>query len=236
LADGGRLRPHTDARTPTPDLAAGRALATALGVPAVPVHRGAAPVGGRRLGAVHSAPLATLVEQCLQASDNVLAEALARLVAGAGGEPASFAGAAAAVAARLTTLGVDLTGTRLVDGSGLSRADRLTPRLLVGVLAAAASGRHPQLRPVLSGLPVAGFSGTLDDRFVTGPARLAAGQVRAKTGTLSGVSTLAGITVDADGRLLAFAVLADRVPVGGTRAAEAALDRVAARLARCGCR
>jgi D-alanyl-D-alanine carboxypeptidase/D-alanyl-D-alanine-endopeptidase (penicillin-binding protein 4) len=83
---------------------------------------------------------------------------------------------------------------------------------------------------------VAGFSGTLDDRFDTAPARRGAGVVRAKTGSLSGVSTLAGITVDADGRLLAFALLADAVPPGGTGPAEAALDRVAARLAGCGCR
>jgi D-alanyl-D-alanine carboxypeptidase/D-alanyl-D-alanine-endopeptidase (penicillin-binding protein 4) len=61
--------------------------------------------------------------------------------------------------------------------------------------------------------------------------------VRAKTGTLTGVSALAGLVHDADGRLIVFALIADRVPGGeaGTAGSEAALDRVAAALAGCGC-
>jgi D-alanyl-D-alanine carboxypeptidase/D-alanyl-D-alanine-endopeptidase (penicillin-binding protein 4) len=84
------------------------------------------------------------------------------------------------------------------------------------------------------GLPVAGLTGTLADRF-TGPGtRRAAGFVRAKTGTLLRVSTLAGTVVDAEGRLLAFAFMSD-----ATRdidASRIALDQAAAALAACGCR
>ena len=79
---------------------------------------------------------------------------------------------------------------------------------------------------------MAGLTGTLSDRFAHQPA--GTGLVRGKTGSLLGVSSLAGTVVDADGRLLAFAVLADQVPA--TEAARDALDAVAAALAGCGCR
>jgi D-alanyl-D-alanine carboxypeptidase/D-alanyl-D-alanine-endopeptidase (penicillin-binding protein 4) len=105
--------------------------------------------------------------------------------------------------------------------------------LLTRVLVLAASADHPALRPLLTGLPVGGASGTLANRF-DGPDRAGAGVVRAKTGTLRGVSSLAGTVVDADGRQLAFAVLADRVPDTGR--ARTALDRIATALAGCGCR
>lgn len=236
MVDGGRVDPLHRARTASPDLFAGRAFARLLGVPGAPVVRGSAPPAARMLGLVRSQPLSRIVEQCLQASDNVAAEMLARQVASWAHLPASFSGAVEAVRARLSALGLPAAGDRLVDGSGLSRTDRLSPALLVGVLAAAAAVDHAALRGVLSGLPVAGFSGTLDERYLNADARTAAGRVRAKTGTLSGVSTLAGVVVDATGRLLAFAFLANRVPPGGTTAAEAALDRVAAALASCGCR
>lgn len=236
MIDGGRVDPLRPARSPLPDLAAGRALARLLGVPRAAVSRGRAPAGARELARIISAPVATLVEQALTASDNVLAEALARQVAFARRLPGSFAGAATAVRATMAGLGLPVAGLRLVDGSGLSRSDLLTAGLLTGVLSAAAGPRHLALRALLSGLPVAGFNGTLGDRFRLAGDRSAAGRVRAKTGTLSGVSALAGVIRDSDGRLLAFAVLADRVPPGGTGGAEIALDRVAAVLAGCGCR
>ena len=90
--------------------------------------------------------------------------------------------------------------------------------------------RTPRLRPVLAALPVAGWSGTLARRYRVGPTRAAAGVIRAKTGTLTGVSSLAGVVHDKSGGLLAFAFIADRAP--STPLADAALDRLAARLAR----
>ena len=132
MVDGGRQGPGVRARSAEPDLAAGRALAAALGAPTAPVVRGTAPAGARLLARVESQPVSRLVEQMLLASDNVLADLLARQVALAEGRPASFAGAVAASRAVLGRLGLPAGGDRLVDGSGLSMADRLTPALLVG--------------------------------------------------------------------------------------------------------
>ncbi len=234
MVDGGRVDPTRRARSATPDLAAARAFAHALGLPAGAVIRGRAPTRARELARVTSTPIATLVEQMLENSDNVLAEALARQVAISRHQPASFAGAVAAVRTTLSEIGAPTTGLRLFDASGLSRQDLLPPQLLTTLLSRAAG--QPQLRSLLTSLPVAGFTGTLLQRFRVGASRPGAGEVRAKTGTLSGVSALAGVVSDRDGRLLAFAVLADRVPAGGTLAAESALDDVAATLSQCGCR
>jgi D-alanyl-D-alanine carboxypeptidase/D-alanyl-D-alanine-endopeptidase (penicillin-binding protein 4) len=176
----------------------------------------------------------TMVEYLLTHSDNVLADTLARQVAIERRLPASFAGASEAIRATLAGLGLDAAADGQVDGSGLSRANRLTPALLTSVLAVAGSPDHPELRGVLTGLPVARYSGTLADRFVGAPA--GAGLVRAKTGTLSGVSALSGVLLDASGRRLAFAVVADGVPAAAQDSAEAALDRIGAALTRCGCR
>ncbi|MEU9474684.1 D-alanyl-D-alanine carboxypeptidase/D-alanyl-D-alanine-endopeptidase [Streptomyces sp. NPDC048191] len=182
------------------------------------------------LASVSSPPLADVVERMLTNSDNDIAEALARQTALTSGRPGSFDGGAEAVSARLTKLGLPMSGASFHDGSGLDRDDRLTPDLLTALLVTAGDPGRPGLRPVLTGLPVAGFTGTLADRYTDS----AAGVVRAKTGTLTGVNTLAGTVVDADGRLLAFAFMASGTtdPV----AAEAALDRVATALAGCGCR
>ena len=213
MVDAGR-QDGQRARSGTPDLEAGRALAAALGVPKAPVIRGRAPLGATVLAEVSSQPIPRLVEQMLLASDNVLAEALARQVAIAEGRPASFAGAAAATRTVLARLGMP-AGDRLLDGSGLSAQDRVTPALLAALLRTAAGADQPRLHALVPGLPVSGYLGTLDERYRTGPAALAAGQVRAKTGTLDGVSSLAGLVRGTDGRLLVFAVVADRVPAGG---------------------
>jgi D-alanyl-D-alanine carboxypeptidase/D-alanyl-D-alanine-endopeptidase (penicillin-binding protein 4) len=124
-------------------------------------------------------------------------------------------------------------GGAMVDGSGLAEKDQLSPAALVRVVRLAAGPDHPELHNLLVGLPIAGWSGTLAERYLTGSSHGAAGVVRAKTGTLSGVATLAGLVHDRSGRLLAFAFLADSVP--STYDADRALDALAARLASCGC-
>jgi D-alanyl-D-alanine carboxypeptidase/D-alanyl-D-alanine-endopeptidase (penicillin-binding protein 4) len=120
------------------------------------------------------------------------------------------------------------------DGSGLSRENLLPAQTLVDVLRLAASPDQPDLRAVLTGLPVAGFTGSLEFRAGEGPAQ-ARGRVRAKTGTLSGVSGLAGVATELGGSDLVFAVLADRVDLVDTLDARAALDDLTAALAACRC-
>ncbi|MBV6701188.1 D-alanyl-D-alanine carboxypeptidase/D-alanyl-D-alanine-endopeptidase [Kitasatospora aureofaciens] len=186
------------------------------------------------LGRVDSPTIARLVERLLTTSDNTLAEAIARQAALAAHQPAGFEGAATAVKQELTRLGVPMAGVVLNDGSGLHPDNAIPPAVLVQLLALAASDQHPTLRPVLTGLPIAGFTGTLGKRFGTGSgAADAAGLVRAKTGTRRGVNTLAGTVVDADGRLLTFAVMT-RTDADAD-AARAAMDRIVARLTTCGC-
>ncbi|WP_345639585.1 D-alanyl-D-alanine carboxypeptidase/D-alanyl-D-alanine endopeptidase [Streptomyces siamensis] len=187
------------------------------------------------LASVSSPPLSALVERMLTNSDNDIAEALARQVALASGESASFEGAAKAIHSRLDKLGLPVSGAKFADGSGLDRADRISARLLTALLAEAGDPAHPELRTVLTGLPVAGFTGTLSTRYADDPG--ATGVVRAKTGTLTGVNTLAGTVVDADGRLLAFAFLtSDEAHPPNMDAARAVLDHTATALAACGCR
>jgi D-alanyl-D-alanine carboxypeptidase/D-alanyl-D-alanine-endopeptidase (penicillin-binding protein 4) len=261
MTDGGRVNPKAKVgkRFASPDLAAGQAFARELGLPKTAVVGGKAPATpdgahaasagpggaspttnsvnpGTELGRVESPPILRLVEMMLSDSDNVVAESLARQVALARGEPASYAGAAAAMHAVLTDLGLPAPHSALFDGSGLSRGDKLTASLLSDLLALAASGGHPRLSGLFGGLPVAGWSGTLKGRYhADSGSQTGAGVVRAKTGTLSGVNAISGMVVTAEGRLLTFAILADQVPVGQLKA-QSALDRIAATLAACGCR
>jgi D-alanyl-D-alanine carboxypeptidase/D-alanyl-D-alanine-endopeptidase (penicillin-binding protein 4) len=225
-------------RVQNPPLVAAQRFAQMLTLRGVTAHVGSrttAPKGARRLGAVQSPPVSVLVEQLLTHSDDDIAEAMARLVAMNLHQPPTFAGGAAATHDVLARLGVG-EGTEIFDGSGLSHNNRITPSALAKVLALAASPAHPELHTVLSGMPVAGFSGTLDDRFDTGTAVAGKGVVRAKTGTLDGVNTLAGVVEDADGRLLAFAFMANHVPPSRADSVVSFLDTLAATLAGCGCR
>ncbi|MEU2164543.1 D-alanyl-D-alanine carboxypeptidase/D-alanyl-D-alanine-endopeptidase [Streptomyces chengbuensis] len=231
MINEGRLDDSTEGsarRSPDPAGDAARAFVGLLSERGVNTASGPAsgraPAKGPALATTHSAPVPALVERMLTNSDNDIAEALARQTALATGRPASFAGAEAAVTDRLKRLKLPMTGSRFADGSGLNRADKVSAALLTTLLVRAADPARPELRPVLTGLPVAGFTGTLSGRTAAG----SGGLVRAKTGTLRGVDTLAGTALSADGRLLAFAFLAGDTPSAGV--ARPALDRLAAAL------
>jgi D-alanyl-D-alanine carboxypeptidase/D-alanyl-D-alanine-endopeptidase (penicillin-binding protein 4) len=189
-----------------------------------------------QIASVSSPPLSAIVAQMLQESNNVSAENLARHIALAAGATASFSGAAQAELSELRKLGVK-TGIRLVDGSGLSPRDAIAPAALVKVLELATD--RPRYRTLLAGLPVAGFSGTLSagESVFSGISGAALGSVRAKTGNLGTVASLAGLVYDRSGGVLVFALMADQVPSAGLLdAAAAAIDAAASALAGCGCR
>ncbi|MEV0224644.1 D-alanyl-D-alanine carboxypeptidase/D-alanyl-D-alanine-endopeptidase [Streptomyces sp. NPDC050704] len=238
MADEGRLddsssgaadrspEPAADAAGKFADLLKDRGIKTTTPAPAKATGKAEA------LATVQSPPLSTLVEHMLTSSDNDIAEALARQTALASGEPASFKGGSTAIRTQLKKLGLPLKGVEFADGSGLDRADKLTADLLTALLAEAADPARPDLRPVLTGLPVAGFTGTLVKRYADQPGT---GVVRAKTGTLTGVHTLAGTVVDTEGRLLSFAFLTASDRPTDPTATQRTLDRLASTLATCGC-
>jgi D-alanyl-D-alanine carboxypeptidase/D-alanyl-D-alanine-endopeptidase (penicillin-binding protein 4) len=235
--DLGNHRPRS--LTPAADAAA--AFAGYLARDGIRVDGPARPAGAprkaARVAAVSSPPLAAIAERMLTESDNVIAENLARQVALAKGAPASFSGAAVAVTSVIRRLGAG-TGVHLVDGSGLSPLDRIPAATLFRLVSLAASAGHPGLRAAVTGLPVAGFSGTLTrGQSVFGDPAGAHGLLWAKTGNLNTVVSLAGLVDDRDGSVLAFAFMADRLPsVQDLRPAAGTVDNLATALAGCGCR
>ena len=160
--------------------------------------------------------VATQVKYMLQVSENNIAEMLFRQVAVQRGYPGTFKGGRLAAVQTLTELGLDTKGLRLKDGSGVSRDDRLTPKLLTGALGLALqTTRFPQFETFLGALPVGGRSGTLSastGRFTTWPSRCAAGRVFAKTGTLFDTIGLSGYVYGQDGKLKVFSALVNDRP------------------------
>jgi D-alanyl-D-alanine carboxypeptidase/D-alanyl-D-alanine-endopeptidase (penicillin-binding protein 4) len=195
-------------------------LLRAQGIAVPSVRRSYARAGSPVVASVQGDRLDAIVRQMMLVSDNDHAEALHRLVAVGTGRPATWAGAALAQRSMLARDGITLSSSALRDGSGLSRADRLTSTQLAFVVDNILEPEQTDLAILRDGgLPVAGRTGTLRaslGRFSSGPARCAAGKVVAKTGSLSDAVTLAGYTRGADGRLKAFAFVVNFVPANRT--------------------
>jgi D-alanyl-D-alanine carboxypeptidase/D-alanyl-D-alanine-endopeptidase (penicillin-binding protein 4) len=209
-----------------PALAAARLFRAAL------VSAGVAVTGAARLGtaddqavplgSVLSRPLASIVSFMDHESDNYTAELLLKQLGAQQADVGTTAAGAVALKGLLADAGVPLDGVRIVDGSGLSQLDRLTPNALVALLQV--MWKDVELRPlVMSSLPLAGVNGTLAHRMRSGPAHA---HVVAKTGTTSQASALSGFVR----RRYAFAVLQNGHPVSSWWA-RIAQDRFATVLA-----
>lgn len=199
-------------------------LLTQQGITVSAVTAATAPAGANQLAAVESMPLAAIVHQVLQVSDNSAAEVIFRQIGLAGGGAGSFADAVTAEKTKLGQWGLWGAGMTLVDGSGLSHSDQISPAALAGAVRQAWS--DPDLSDVLVGLPVAYSLGTLANRFTDSAAQAARGVVRAKTGTLDGVRTLTGYTQTSTGGVVMFALMVENYT--NSNAAMTWLDQVAA--------
>jgi D-alanyl-D-alanine carboxypeptidase/D-alanyl-D-alanine-endopeptidase (penicillin-binding protein 4) len=195
--------------TRTPALAAATAFRDALRKAGIavdgPVRTAVAEEWSELLGSVLSPTLGAMVRFMDRESDNFTAEMLLKQLGLTELDRGTSAAGATVVMQTLAAAGVPMTGVRIVDGSGLSRLDRLTANALGGLLKVAWA--DPVVRPaLLSALPVAGVNGTLQHRLLKPPAR---GRVLAKTGTTDTASSLSGYV---SGRY-AFAVVQNGHPL-----------------------
>jgi len=188
--------------------------------------------GELTIASVESPPVTDLVERMLTRSDDDLAEALGHLAGGRLAGSASFEGGVRATKDTLEQMGMPVSGMQLADASGLSSLNEIDSQTFTHALAAVVANKPftgssvGVLWPVASGLPIAGLTGTLSDRYDAPKHLRGRGVVRAKTGTLTGVIGLAGIVRDTHGRVLIFDFDADKAP-GPTEVARAAVDHAA---------
>ncbi|WP_082096075.1 D-alanyl-D-alanine carboxypeptidase/D-alanyl-D-alanine endopeptidase [Demequina flava] len=223
---------HFAPRFEDPSLAAGDVFVERLaerGVESGDATRAKVGSGADVVASVESAPLDQVVTLLEQESDNTVSEIVSLVHAGEMGKPTTAEGAAEATTEQLAGLGVDVTGLELYDGAGFSENNRISPLHLTETVRGAFA--NEATAEVLDWLPIAALEGTLDGRFHDTDA---AGQMRAKTGSLTGVTTLAGAVQTADGRWLAYATLLDGMPYGQAQP-KAALDEFLIALAQCGC-
>lgn len=214
------------ARPGGPALAAARRLARSLRARGIRVSGrtavGRASEGRAPLAAVRSPTIARLARAVNVPSDNFAAELMLKDLGAAFGRSGSTAQGAAVVRRTVSALGAD--PGRIADGSGLSRANRVSARRVVELLAAMRRSSHGEAFE--ASLAVAGRSGTLRRRMRR---TSAAGVCRAKTGTLRAVSTLAGLCRTRAGHTIAFALMMHGIPVWRAHAEQ---DRAVIALAR----
>ena len=184
------------------------------------VRTGTAPAGATTVAAVESPPLESIVRHTNQVSDNYYAEMLLKGIGARSGGSGSTSAGARVARAYAREAGFH---AKVVDGSGLSRGNKVAPRDVGRLLLAAR--KQSWFDAFYRSLPLAGVSGTLHDRM---HGTRASGRCRAKTGTLVGVTALAGYCRAPDGDPITFALLMNGINVWRGRRAQ---DRIASLLA-----
>ncbi|RUR02053.1 D-alanyl-D-alanine carboxypeptidase/D-alanyl-D-alanine-endopeptidase [Labedella endophytica] len=206
--DGDREDPTRTGSPRGTDPVARTAEAFAKYFPGATVETGTASVGADELASVSSPTVASLIHDSLLESDNMIAEALARLVSIELGAGNTFASLQQAIPEALAEYGIPTDGIVVADGSGLSTANAVPPSYLTRLFGLVEDGVG-ELEAIEAGLPVAGETGTLDeDRRFTGDNEAARGHVFAKTGYILSAYTLSGIIEAADGSTLVFTIYA----------------------------
>jgi len=177
-----------------------------------------------------SPPLQTIMDWMLLWSDNTLGDRMATYAAMKAGFGYTESGIEKVFVKTLTDLEIDSTGLNAVDGSGLSKSNKVSARMIGQLLLK--TYRNEKYRTIYGGLPIGGVSGTMQTRFIES-APSAIGLVRAKTGTLNGTVSLAGYVQGGDQEYI-FVAIADQIPKGisAGKAARTALDKMLAKFAK----
>lgn len=225
---GGRVRvgaePETFYRSVLdPALYAGSVLRWQLAAVGIAfegqVRRGTVPHGAFELHRFEGRALSEIVQLFIKYSNNFVAEALVKAMgASATGGIGSWESGLKAVRGALTRIGIDLSKVRMIDGSGLSRDNRVSARVLVEALRT--GSRSFRFGPeFVAALPISALDGTLEKRTAALP-----GEARAKTGLLNSVTTLSGFALMPDGGRAVFSILVNDFSVADQEAIDA-VDR-----------
>ncbi|HEY3266308.1 MAG TPA: D-alanyl-D-alanine carboxypeptidase/D-alanyl-D-alanine-endopeptidase [Armatimonadota bacterium] len=186
---------------------------------------GVTPAGATKVAAHDSAGLPDILKLLNKPSDNLIAETLLKTLGRVKKGNGSAAAGADVERAYLEKIGVDAASVNIVDGSGLARQDNVTADALTRVLSYMWS--HPNRSAFVDSLPVAGVDGTIRNRMKGG---FTTGNVQAKTGSLTRVSSLSGYVRTRDGEPLVFSIVMNNFTGGGSEA-HAIQDRICAAMA-----